>query len=276
MLKRALQQVEQASASCIASTSRAVHTATRKANSPGSPPSGQKRQQYLKKVKEKHALSLQIQELTKPDPYLGHQDNKEGHKYWQSSELCKIILSKDAVWGVREDRRGNLIKIDASTAVNVDGAGEDSDGENDEFSNGPERMNFGLDTVEDRRMLFSDLPLISQQDLMRHRQDPSMTDEKLILEIEDKQWKGQNGVNILSRVLDLKNASGKGIQVENTRRIIDYFGRREKGDLRGPDTGSVEVQSEKCRTQRRKRACLLTGLPLLISGRLNLSDTQLA
>lgn len=263
MLRTALQQAERACASCIASTSRSVHTATRKANTPNAPPSGQKRQQYLRKVKEKHELSLQIQELTKPDPYLGHQDNEEGHKYWQSSELCKVILSKDTVWGVREDRRGNLIKIDESREVAVEGAGNDQEGQGTELNLGPERINFGLDTAEDRQMLFADLPFISQQDVMRHRQDPSMADEKLIDEIEDKQWKGQNGVSILSRILDLKNASGKGIQVENTRRIIEHFGRREEGDSRGPDTGSVEVQGEENTSHEELDSCTNNDCPAL-------------
>ena len=49
---------------------------------------------------------------------------------------------------------------------------------------------------------------------------------------------------MLGRVLDLRNASGKGIQVENIKRIIDHFGRKEEMAKRnnGVDTGSPEVQ----------------------------------
>jgi small subunit ribosomal protein S15 len=254
---------------CIASTSRAVTTATRSSGtSAAAPPSRQKRQQQLKKVKEKHEFSLRIQELTKPDPYLGHQDNEEGHKYWQSSELYKVILTKDAIWGVREDRRGNLVKIENDTSS---AASETED--NVESRLGPERMNFGLDSPEIRQMLFQDLPSISQEDVMKYQQDPSMADQNLIDKIEESQWKGEKGVDVLSRVLDLKNASGKGIQVENTRRIINHFGGREPGDERGPDTGSVEVQGEMMIFRRYSSVILLTCLNLS-SRCVDLSDSQ--
>ena len=64
----------------------------------------------------------------------------------------------------------------------------------------------------------------------------AMAEEHAMLEQEQQQ-----SAATLARILDLRNASGKGIQVENTRRIIEHFGHRSDG--RGPDTGSPEVQA---------------------------------
>jgi small subunit ribosomal protein S15 len=47
---------------------------------------------------------------------------------------------------------------------------------------------------------------------------------------------------MMHRILDLRNASKKGIEVTNRQRVIDEFGRKEPG--KGTDTGSSEVQGE--------------------------------
>ncbi len=43
-------------------------------------------------------------------------------------------------------------------------------------------------------------------------------------EYEKVQQEERASTHTLARVLDLRNASGKGIQVENIRRIINHFG----------------------------------------------------
>lgn len=240
MIRLAWQQAsltERAGFCSIASTSRAVHTAPRKVAPPGAPPSRQQIQKKQKDLKERQEFSRRLKESTKPDPILGHQENEQGDAFWKSSELYKVILSKDEVWGVREDRRGNLVTIEEDDDVAKD--------KEDSTRVGPKLMNFGLNSEEDRRLLFSDLPLIMQEDVLKHIQDPSMASQDILSEIQQMEEQGKIRIDILSRVMDLKNASGKGIQVENTRRIIDHFGRGTGSDQQGPDTGSVEVQGEK-------------------------------
>ncbi|PWN37183.1 uncharacterized protein FA14DRAFT_159348 [Meira miltonrushii] len=213
-------------------------------------PSVQKRErerQKRKAAEQKQLLRQRIFELTKPDPVLGHQMNEKGEAVWKNSELRKIILTKDDVWGVREDRRGNLIEIteeaktdDASTSPPEEG-----------IQIGPKRLNFGLDSQEDRQLLFGNLPATILEDyhramedqLLRASQDELLSFSQNMQENEEIE---QGHTDLLGRLLDLRNANGKGIQVENIRRITNHFGQRpamEDGKERGLDTGSPEVQA---------------------------------
>ncbi len=56
-------------------------------------------------------LKVRMLESSKPDAVLGHQANATGSKVWEDSELAKIVLNKETVWGVKEDRRGNLVSV---------------------------------------------------------------------------------------------------------------------------------------------------------------------
>lgn len=179
--------------------------------------------------------------LTKPCPVLGHQLNETGETLWRNSELAQVVLSKDAVWGVKEDRRGNLIPVE-SASIDDEAAAQEA-----RNFGGPPRLNFGLQRA-DREMLFSALPSVIAED--RILDSPHLTAgsadgnalnvaAKLMTEYEkDERAKAQT----LARILDLRNASGKGIQVENIRRIVEHFGARK--DTNTLDTGSPEVQGE--------------------------------
>lgn len=196
-------------------------------------------QQRRKDNIERAELRERLQELSKPDPVLGHQLNEEGERYWQESELCKLILTKDEIWGVKEDRRGNLVAIqeddhgDAATGLGSQKGGP-----------GPRRLNFGLDSLENRELLFTQMPAVAVEDTSRLLSTARSTDElaRLAEQVERAEVAERGNSDILQRVLDLRNASGKGIQVENKRRIIQHFGSRPEDERPGMDTGSVEVQ----------------------------------
>ncbi|MCO5555696.1 hypothetical protein L7F22_009241 [Adiantum nelumboides] len=173
---------------------------------------------------------------------LGHQKNEKGEAIWQNSELRKIILSKDAVWGVREDRRGNLVKVEEEVAQerNVDALSEE------ENQIGPKRLNF---------LLFGNLPAVIIEDQQRRIEGelPGANQEKLLIfsqNMQDNEEIEQGHTELLGRLLDLRNANGKGIQVENIRRITNHFGKRsalKDGKEQGLDTGSPEVQAARAK-----------------------------
>ncbi len=110
---------------------------------------------------------------------------------------------------------------------------------------GPLRLNFGLEG-RDRQLLFQDLPQVMVKDRILDswnlgtliRGTANQADVSAF-ESEYAKVQSEESANkeALARILDLRNASGKGIQVENIRRIIAHFG--------GPtnDTGSPEVQA---------------------------------
>lgn len=170
--------------------------------------------------------------MGRPDPVLGHQLNEEGTKLWENSELAKLILSKREVWGVQEDRRGQLEAV-APTPREEDA---ELDAAVAEFG-GPRRLNFGLG-VQDRRLLFQSLPRVMTSD---RAMDATGTADALAEGLQELEKEQLQSADTLSRILDLRNASGRGIQVENTRRIIAHFARPTPSG--GLDTGSPEVQA---------------------------------
>ncbi len=141
--------------------------------------------------------------------------------------------------GVKEDRRGNLVSISSSSTTAAVGEANSI--------GGPARLNFGLD-ANDRQLLFQDLPQVMVKDRILDswnlgaliRGTANKADVAAFeTEYAKVQAEEQANKEHLSRVLDLRNASGKGIQVENIRRIIHHFGSGgEKSD-----TGSPEVQA---------------------------------
>jgi small subunit ribosomal protein S15 len=203
--------------------------------------------QQEKQASELREVKSRMQAMTKPDPVLGHQMNMEGDQLWKNSELCKVVLTKDAVWGVREDRRGNLIPIIDETEEANNHPGH---AERQSLPHlGPKRLNFGLESQEDRALLFGDLPAVIIEDKIRassmltslSTDDISSLNHSLEADEETERVQSDQ----LSRILDLRNANGRAIRVENIRRIIEHFGlkRREDGSV-FHDSGSPEIQGE--------------------------------
>ena len=175
-------------------------------------------------------------EMSKPDPVLAHRLNEQGHATWANSELAKLILSKTEVWGLVEDRRGRLQTV--SPLPREEDAEVDTVVE--EFG-GPRRLNFGLDT-RDRRTLFQSLPRVMTTDRAMDLTDSVQGgSDAFAVDLKQLEEEQAQSAETLSRILDLRNASGRGIQVENTRRIIAHFGRSTESG--GADTGSPEVQA---------------------------------
>lgn len=199
---------------------------------------------------EKQALRQQVLKETCPDPVLGYRPGNlreagtNDEALWESCELRSIILKKEEVWGLTEDRRGALIPVDSPASR---GTAEEWEAIKKQ-GGGPLRLNFGLDGA-DRELLFSDLPDVMAKDRIldtlaeaggdssafyRPAQDnPASNQIEQDFEVIKRQ-EGQSR-SALERILDLRNASGKGIDVDNKRRIVERFGA-------GKDTGSVETQ----------------------------------
>ncbi|KAL9932219.1 hypothetical protein V8E36_008991 [Tilletia maclaganii] len=303
----------------IAATSAQARTFSQSA------PALEKRRKRLARLKrksnlERRELTSRLLASSKPDPVLGHMTgaaaraasssassvvnanaNEQaiaaglapttgGEEVWSKSELARLILSHDEVWGVREDRRGELIPIDQAEFQKARGSGgsggKDSTLPGDELSaqaqaefGGPLRLNFGLKTT-DRELLFSELPRVMVEDRMLDsvhlrpvdkygdrvsssskpfapRSDDAgtqagseaaaadrMLDERtqlaMVAEMEELERAEAGSADVLARVLDLRNASARGIRYENTRRIVEAFGRPLPNGQK--DSGVTEVQ----------------------------------
>lgn len=180
---------------------------------------------------ERKASLTRSEFLTKPDPILGYAKGKES--LWELSELKKVLLNKKEVWG-------EVVKVVPGETIGGSNTPGSNNSSNDIVSGGvgsadyvPKYYNFGLDS-ESIQLLSEVLPQVSAQrsfhlDKVLSQQTQKERSDKALLIEEEKRDK-------LIRIVDLRNASSKGIQVENVRRIVETFGRKEG------DTGSPEVQ----------------------------------
>lgn len=194
---------------------------------------------------DQRILKVRMLESSKPDVVLGHQPTPDGQKVWTDSELAQIILDKQTVWVVHEDRRGNLVPISADQqAASAKNTFDAVAAKQAASMGGPLRLNFGLDG-SDRQLLFQDLPQVMVKDRILDSWNlgtliRGTANQADVAAFESEYAKVQSeecaSKESLARILDLRNASGKGIQVENIRRILAHFGGEN-------DTGSPEVQA---------------------------------
>jgi small subunit ribosomal protein S15 len=143
---------------------------------------------------------------------------KGNEQLWENSLLKKILLNKETVWG----------KI-------VKGEGETSSPTEQEP--GQDKLyNFGLDK-ETANELSNVLPATAA---LRSTLGDGQTsvDSVMLSRFEHATRIEEQKKDTFMRIVDLRNADSKGIEVENTRRIVETFGR-----VPG-DTASPEVQGE--------------------------------
>lgn len=179
---------------------------------------------------EQRGLKEMLLKRSMPDPVLGHQTTgSEAQTLWDVSELKKVLLEKEKVWS------GQIPSEQVQTSSNA--------------GPGPQILNFGL-SAKDRELLFKDLPEIMVEDRLLDSQAAAASGSSFLqashldaMQEEMAKFARDESASVstLARILDLRNASGKGIQVENIRRIVHVFGD-------GKDTGSSEVQgTSRCR-----------------------------
>ncbi|GAA5974168.1 hypothetical protein JCM11641_003477 [Rhodosporidiobolus odoratus] len=159
---------------------------------------------------EKKVQLVRQHEAARPDPVLGFA--KGNDDLWDKSLLKRILLTKEQVWGPPP-------------------AGESSSTE----GYTPKLFNFGL-TAEQAEQLSTTLPATAALRSTLGDQATSV-DAVMLSRFEEATEAEQAKRDTLMRIVDLRNADSKGIEVENTRRIVAAFGRTQG------DTASPEVQS---------------------------------
>ncbi|GAA5873262.1 hypothetical protein JCM16303_001071 [Sporobolomyces ruberrimus] len=164
---------------------------------------------------EKKSQLVRLSQQSRPDPVFGYAKGNE--QLWENSLLKKILLNKETVWG----------KI-------VKGEGETSSPTEQEP--GQDKLyNFGLDK-ETANELSNVLPATAA---LRSTLGDGQTsvDSVMLSRFEHATRIEEQKKDTFMRIVDLRNADSKGIEVENTRRIVETFGR-----VPG-DTASPEVQA---------------------------------
>ncbi|GAA6047974.1 hypothetical protein JCM3770_006451 [Rhodotorula araucariae] len=163
---------------------------------------------------EKNASLVRQHAHVRPDPVLGYAHGNDD--LWNSCRLNSILLNRQDVWG---------------DVVQVDGAAPDRSAER--YT--PKLFNFGLDQATAEH-LSSVLPATAA--LRATLGDGATTVDAVLLERFERATDQEDRKrDALMRIVDLRNADSKGIEVENTRRIVAAFGRTPG------DTASPEVQA---------------------------------
>lgn len=189
---------------------------------------------------DRKASLVRQHEQTKPDPVLGYpRSNAAEANTWDTSLLKSVLLDRNEIWG-------ETIKVVAgeSAARTTGGSAQDqqqflasSPGGNSNYL--PKHYNFGLN--EDTAALLTEtLPAVSSMRSILGGEVSTDTIREARVESAEKEE--QEKRERLLRIIDLRNAGAKGIEVENTRRIVAAFGRKEG------DTASPEVQGAFCDT----------------------------
>lgn len=170
---------------------------------------------------EKKAQLVRQHEQSRPDPVLGFAKGNDA--LWDKSLLKSILLNRDEVWA-------QPAQADA-TGAGADAAARGTAGAE---GNTPELYNFGLD-AQTAEQLSSVLPATAA--LRSTLGDQATSVDAIMLErFETATTREEAKRDALMRIVDLRNADSKGIEVENTRRIVATFGRTPG------DTASPEVQ----------------------------------
>ncbi|BGP53226.1 hypothetical protein JCM8202v2_000785 [Rhodotorula sphaerocarpa] len=244
-----------ASAPPLASTSRVTLNADQQrpfsVSSPAAESRGKRRTRLVRKGNlDKKAQLVREHEQSRPDPVLGYAQGNE--QLWNDSLLKQILLRKEEVWAGRAT-------ADASSGTASTDAADTSSAAAGMKGYTPQLFNFGLD-AEAVHQLSDVLPATAALRSTLGDQQTSVG-SVMFSRFEDASRAEQQKRDTLMRIVDLRNADSKGIEVENTRRIVEAFGR-----VPG-DTASPEVQAAILTMRIRSLAQHLISLPRDIQNR---------
>jgi len=152
-------------------------------------------------------------EANQPHPVLGTSPGNEAR--WTNCDLAKILLTEESVQATPAPAPSP-----STSTLEL-----------------PKHFNFGIENSA-KELLFQSLPAVSAQ-------RPFLNAD---LTINPQQWAEEQAAaeaeemkksNILARVVDMRNASARGIAYENRRRCVEAFSEAGKPG----DTGRPEVQA---------------------------------
>lgn len=223
--------------------------------------STKQRRARLKRQKNlaKRAENISAEDASRPHPVLGQAggvSNEAAKEKWESTKLCKAMVDPNYL-GLNKP----FTPKSASEVKYIPSQGVPKDIEPKEP---PEYLNFGL-SKETASALLNDLPKQTVDledafkpssastlflDAFQMKSQHNPYDLSQPLSHKDAALKSSVGQReAMERIVDLRNASAKGLAYANRQRIIQAFSRAPTGTyqeqevaIERPDTGSPEVQ----------------------------------
>lgn len=179
-------------------------------------------------LERRKATEQLLKQTAQRDPARGHTLTPEGYALWENSDLKSLMLIPEEIWEGKIPPLPKLLEGDAESETMTEVMGK------------RQMLNYGL-TKGDSEFLFQQVPQLMAEDRMHDfpetvgdLADPESADKSQML--SELLQTEQAGAESLSRILDLRNASGKQIERENLRRIVKVFGD-------GWNVGSSECQA---------------------------------
>ncbi|KAF8582709.1 hypothetical protein K439DRAFT_1412828 [Ramaria rubella] len=166
---------------------------------------------------EKRAERARIAERTKPDPVLGHSPGDDAK--WLNCDLAKVLVSQTEL----QSPTAHVTPLDTTQPLQL-----------------PETFQWGIaGDPQAQHLLFDSVPHVSSQHGFQNMDVVNVRDPHIQRRVYQAQWREMHNAHMLTRLVDLRNASASGIAFENRRRCVEEFSTPEKPN----DTGRPEVQA---------------------------------
>lgn len=164
---------------------------------------------------ENRAERARNAQRTKPDPILGHAPGNDAK--WQNCDLAKTLVSQS------ELQSASVSPLDTSALP----------------LRLPDTFQWGIGgDPQVQHLLFDSLPEVSSQHALGTTEVVNLWNPVQQKNLYEGQKRELHNAHMLTRLVDLRNASASGIALENRRRCVEMFSAPEKRN----DTGRPEVQ----------------------------------
>ena len=152
----------------------------------------------------------------RPDPILGHAPGDDSK--WRNCDLAKVLVSHTEL----QSPSAPVPPFDVTQPLKL-----------------PESFQWGIGgDPQAQQFLFEALPDVSSQRALKNMDVVNPRDAVVKRKILEGQWAEMHNAHVLTRLVDLRNASAGGIAFENRRRCVEAFSAPDKPN----DTGRPEVQ----------------------------------
>jgi small subunit ribosomal protein S15 len=157
---------------------------------------------------------------TRPDPILGHSPGDDSK--WLNCDLAKVLVSQAEL----QPPSMSIPLLDTTQPLKS-----------------PEHFQWGIGgDPQLQHFLLESVPEVSSQQRLKSMDVVNPQDATINRKMFKAQWDEMHNAHMLTRLMDLRNASAAGIAFENRRRCVEAFSPPDKPN----DTGRPEVQGLQC------------------------------
>lgn len=165
---------------------------------------------------ERRAERARNAKHNRPDPILGYSPGDNAK--WLNCDLAKVLVSQAEL----ESPSASISPLDTTKPLKP-----------------PNNFQWGIGADPQlQHFLLDSLPDVSSQRSFAGKDVVNPQDASLNKQVYDAQWQEMHNAHMLTRLIDLRNASAAGVAFENRRRCVAAFSPPGKPN----DTGRPEVQ----------------------------------